>query len=86
MVLVVGVVTMEEMDQLTELRRSVVVEIIIFDYNNIFILRDYIYVYLHVIGGSSYIGGCNPAYPITYLPGVTGITSTRTETMPPQAP
>ena len=47
-----------------------------------FILRDYKYVYLHVIGGSSYIGGCNPAYPITYLPGVTGITSTSTETMP----
>jgi len=33
-----------------------------------------------VIGGSSYIGGCNPAYPITYLPGVTGTTSI--ETMP----
>jgi hypothetical protein len=31
-----------------------------------------------VIGGSSYIGGCNPTYPITYLPGVTGITSTET--------
>ena len=35
---------------------------------------------IHFIGGSSYIGGCNPAYPITYLPGVTGTTST--ETMP----
>ena len=35
-------------------------------------------VYIHVIGGSSYIGGCNPAYPITYLPGVTGTTSTET--------
>ena len=33
-----------------------------------------------MIGGSSYIGGCNPAYPITYLPGVTGTTSI--ETMP----
>ena len=43
-----------------------------------FILRDYKYVYLHVIGGSSYIGGCNPAYPITYLPGVTGTNSTET--------
>jgi hypothetical protein len=37
-------------------------------------------VYLHVIGGSSYIGGCNPAYDITYLPGVIGTNST--ETMP----
>jgi len=33
-----------------------------------------------MIGGSSYMGGCKPAYPITYLPGVTGTTST--ETMP----
>ena len=37
-------------------------------------------IHIHVIGGSSYIGGCNAAYPITYLPGVTGTTST--ETMP----
>ena len=43
-----------------------------------FILLDYKYVYLHFIGGSSYIGGCNPANPITYLPGVTGTTSTET--------
>ena len=35
---------------------------------------------MHFIGGSSYIGGCNPAYPITSLPGVTGTTNT--ETMP----
>ena len=35
---------------------------------------------MHFLGGSSYIGGCNPAYPITYLPGVTG--ETNTETMP----
>ena len=33
---------------------------------------------MHIIGGSSYIGGCNPAYPITYLSGVTGTTSTQT--------
>ena len=33
-----------------------------------------------MIGGSSYIGGCNAAYPITYLPGVTGTTSI--DTMP----
>jgi len=33
-----------------------------------------IYKYIHIIGGSSYIGGCDEAYPITYLPGVTGIT------------
>ena len=46
-----------------------------------FILQDYKYVYLHVIGGSSYIGGCNPAYPITYLPGVTG-TVPGSQTMP----
>jgi len=31
-----------------------------------------------VIGGSSYVGGCNPAYPITYLSGVTGTNSTET--------
>jgi hypothetical protein len=37
-----------------------------------------IYIYMHIIGGSSYIGGCNPAYPITYLSGVTGTTSTQT--------
>jgi len=36
MVLVGEVVTMEEVDQLTELRRSVVVEVNIFDYNNMF--------------------------------------------------
>ncbi len=35
---------------------------------------------MHFIGGSSYIGGCNPAYPITYLPGVTGTANT--DTMP----
>ncbi len=38
------------------------------------------YIYIHVVGGSSYIGGCNDAYPITSLPGVTG--NTNTETMP----
>jgi len=27
---------------------------------------------MHFIGGSSYVGGCNDAYPITNLPGVTG--------------
>jgi hypothetical protein len=36
MVLVGEVVTMEEVDQLTELRRSVVVEVNIFEYNNMF--------------------------------------------------
>ena len=38
------------------------------------------YIYIHIVGGSSYIGGCNPAYPITYESGVTGTTNT--ETMP----
>jgi hypothetical protein len=33
---------------------------------------------IHIIGGSSYMGGCNAAYPITYLSGVTGTTSTQT--------
>jgi hypothetical protein len=36
MVLVGEVVTMEEVDQLGDLRRSVVVEVILFDYNNMF--------------------------------------------------
>ena len=31
-----------------------------------------------MIGGSSYIGGCIAANPITYLPGVIGTTSTQT--------
>jgi len=31
-------------------------------------------IFIHIIGGSSYIRGCDKAYPITYLPGVTGIT------------
>ena len=35
-------------------------------------------IFIHITGGSSYIGGCNPAYPITYLPGVTGITNNQT--------
>ena len=38
------------------------------------------YIYIHIVGGSSYIGGCHPAYPITYESGVTGTTNT--ETMP----
>jgi len=33
---------------------------------------------IHIIGGSSYMGGCNAAYPITYLSGVTGTNSTQT--------
>jgi len=33
---------------------------------------------IHIIGGSSYMGGCNAAYPITYLSGVTGTTSIQT--------
>ena len=36
---------------------------------------------MQFIGGSSYIGGCNAAYPITYLPGVTG-TVPGSQTMP----
>ena len=36
------------------------------------------YIYIHVVGGSSYIGGCNAAYPITYESGVTGTTNTET--------
>ena len=35
-------------------------------------------MFIHFIGGSSYIGGCDAAYPITYLPGVTGTNSTET--------
>jgi len=35
-------------------------------------------MFIHIVGGSSYIGGCNPAYDITYLPGVTGTNSTET--------
>ena len=33
---------------------------------------------MHVVGGSSYTGGCIAAYPIFHLPGVTGNTSTET--------
>jgi hypothetical protein len=36
------------------------------------------YIYIHAIGGSSFIGGCK--YDFTYLPGVTGTTNT--DTMP----
>jgi hypothetical protein len=46
----------------------------------LFYINKYMYIYIHVVGGSSYIGGCNPAYPITYESGVTGTNST--ETMP----
>ena len=42
-------------------------------------IYKYIYtIYIHFKGGSSYIGGCNAAYPITYLSGVTGTTNTQT--------
>ena len=43
----------------------------------------YVYIYIHVVGGSSYTGGCkvNPAYPITYESGVTG-TVPGSQTMP----
>ena len=81
MVVVVEVVTMEEVEQLTEIGFLVLVEVKLFDYNRFPVLyNETINIYLHVIGGSSYIGGCNAAYPITYLPGVTGTTSI--ETMP----
>ena len=38
-------------------------------------------MYLHFIGGSRYIGGCNPVYPITYESGVTG-TVPGSQTLP----
>ena len=77
LVLVVEVVTMEEVDQGSVLF-SVLVEVIYY-----LIMIDflfYINIYTHFIGGSSYIGGCNAAYDIAYLPGVT--STTNTETMP----
>jgi hypothetical protein len=37
-------------------------------------------MFIHIVGRSSYIGGCNAAYDITHLPGVIGTNST--ETMP----
>jgi hypothetical protein len=43
-----------------------------------FLYNQNIYIYIYIIGGSSYIGGCDEAYPITYLPGVTGTTSNQT--------
>jgi hypothetical protein len=58
----------------------VLVEVFLFDfYRFSFLIYDEnIYKYIHIIGGSSYIGGCDEAYPITYLPGVTGITGVST--------
>ena len=68
---------MEEVDQLTDIG-LVLVEVILFDYDRFAALNnETINTYT---GGSSYIGGCIAANPITYLPGVTGNTST--ETMP----
>ena len=81
MVLVVEVVTMEEVDQVIHLVFSVLVEVIYYLIIIDFLFYIYTYIYTCIVGGSSYIGGCNAAYDITYLPGVTGTTNS-TETMP----
>ena len=43
---------------------------------------NYIFIlYIQIIGGSSYIRGCNVTNPITYLSGISD-TTTNTQTLP----